>query len=211
MSADAASSGASITSVQFFDGSTSLGSVSLAPYNVSVSGLSTGSHVITAVATDSNGLSTTSPSVTINITADGTNAPPPAPLALSAGTGCGAKCGPDLDATGHGHDQFDHRANHQLPMRRGDGQQCPGACRRGRRRPLCGSNFNLIGQLGTNGTIYRNVLNNAGTTIPTLAINLQVGGSSATNATENMTGTAVKLFDQQVYTLGNTDGRHWDQ
>jgi chitinase len=78
LSAQAGGVGAAITSVQFMDGTNSLGSVNAPPFMLNYSGLGAGSHTITAVATDANGLSTTSAPVNVTISGDGTSAPPPA-------------------------------------------------------------------------------------------------------------------------------------
>ena len=86
LSASAASSGATITSVQFFDGTISLGTATLAPFNLAVSTLSPGSHTLTAQATDSKGVTGTSAPVTITIGADASSTPPPAPASLASGT-----------------------------------------------------------------------------------------------------------------------------
>src|SRR2546427_4356535 len=54
----------SVTNVQFFDGTTSLGNVASSPFDLSVS-LAAGSHTLTAVASDNLGATTTSPAVTV--------------------------------------------------------------------------------------------------------------------------------------------------
>jgi chitinase len=58
-----------IARVDFFDGSTPIGSKSAPPFLVAWGGLKAGSHVITAVATDIQGLSATSDPVTVFVTA----------------------------------------------------------------------------------------------------------------------------------------------
>src|SRR5262249_53409899 len=57
----------SITNVQFFDGTKSLGSVSSSPYHLAVSleALGVGAHALTAVASDGLGARTTTPPVTV--------------------------------------------------------------------------------------------------------------------------------------------------
>ena len=83
--AAATTSGATITSVQFKDGSTNIGSAdTTAPYTASwnTTGLS-GSQTITAVATDSNGLTTTSSAITVTVS----NAPTCTTGTLAAPTG----------------------------------------------------------------------------------------------------------------------------
>ncbi|MCX6905598.1 MAG: Ig-like domain-containing protein, partial [Verrucomicrobia bacterium] len=62
-----------VANVAFFDGVTSLGSVTTSPYNLTVS-LVVGSHTLTAVATDNLGLSTTSAGVSVTVNVG--NSPP---------------------------------------------------------------------------------------------------------------------------------------
>lgn len=59
LTADAVATDGAITSVEFFDGATSLGTDDTAPYELATS-LPGGNHTITVVATDANGLSRTS-------------------------------------------------------------------------------------------------------------------------------------------------------
>jgi glucose/arabinose dehydrogenase/plastocyanin len=56
----------SVAQVQFFDGSTSLGTDTGSPYSVAAD-LSLGGHILTAVATDNSGLSATSAPVSITV------------------------------------------------------------------------------------------------------------------------------------------------
>jgi hypothetical protein len=65
--ASASDSDGTVTNVQFFDGATSLGSVTSSPHQVVV-GLAVGSHSLTAVASDNLGATTTSsPPVTVTV------------------------------------------------------------------------------------------------------------------------------------------------
>jgi hypothetical protein len=66
--ADAHDFDGTITQVEFFDGATSLG-VTAYPYSLELINLAPGNHSITARATDSNGLSTTSAAVNITVAA----------------------------------------------------------------------------------------------------------------------------------------------
>ena len=68
LSASASDSDGTVTNVEYFDGTTSLGSVTVVPYNVATT-LAIGGHVLTAVATDNFGASSTSAvvSVTVNV------------------------------------------------------------------------------------------------------------------------------------------------
>ncbi|MDB6035457.1 MAG: hypothetical protein JWM16_5795 [Verrucomicrobiales bacterium] len=61
--ANASDTDGSVSQVEFFEGVTSLGVDSLTPFSVAVN-LAPGNHTITAVATDNNGATTTSTSVT---------------------------------------------------------------------------------------------------------------------------------------------------
>src|SRR5262249_13028662 len=69
----ASDSDGSVTNVQFFDGSTSLGNRSSSPFNLSVS-LGVGPHALTALASDNLGATKATPlPVTVNVAS---NAPP---------------------------------------------------------------------------------------------------------------------------------------
>ena len=59
LGATATDSDGSVTNVQFFQGTTSLGNVSSAPYSKSVTGLPAGSYTFSAVASDNGGLTAT--------------------------------------------------------------------------------------------------------------------------------------------------------
>lgn len=72
--ATANDSDGSVTKVEFFDGATRIGTVAQAPWQMSWSGASAGSHALKAVATDNLGASTTSATVAISVTA--INQPP---------------------------------------------------------------------------------------------------------------------------------------
>ncbi|MDB6122434.1 MAG: cellulase family glycosylhydrolase [Pedosphaera sp.] len=65
--ANATDSDGSVTNVQFFGGTTSLGSVTASPFNITANGLGAGSYALTAKATDNGGLSTTSAVVNISV------------------------------------------------------------------------------------------------------------------------------------------------
>jgi endo-1,3(4)-beta-glucanase len=58
-----------ITQVEFFDGATSLGTDTTAPYSLDWTSPGVGAHTITAVATDNGGEESTSQGVTINVSA----------------------------------------------------------------------------------------------------------------------------------------------
>lgn len=73
ITANASDPDGSVTNVAFFDGSTLLGSTNSTPYTITTS-LASGSHALTAVATDDVGASTTSSIV--NITVSAANVPP---------------------------------------------------------------------------------------------------------------------------------------
>ena len=70
--ATASDSDGSVTNVQFFDGGSSLGNLTASPYNLTF-GLSVGSHILTVVATDDLGATTTSDPVTVTVAS---NLPP---------------------------------------------------------------------------------------------------------------------------------------
>ncbi len=57
-----------VAKVDYFDGATKLGYVTVSPFGLSLQNLSIGTHVLTAVATDNLGISTTSAPVTVTVT-----------------------------------------------------------------------------------------------------------------------------------------------
>ena len=65
-----------LTEVEFYAGSTRLGSDSSAPYSFSWSGVAAGTYTLTAVARDAAGASATSSAVTVTVTAPTTTTPP---------------------------------------------------------------------------------------------------------------------------------------
>ncbi|HYG77652.1 MAG TPA: Ig-like domain-containing protein, partial [Planctomycetota bacterium] len=70
ISADAVASDGSITSVEFFDGTTLLGTATQSPYSIPWNSIAAGSYAISAIATDDLGVSTASPAIRINVVAD---------------------------------------------------------------------------------------------------------------------------------------------
>jgi chitinase len=71
--ASASDADGSVTKVEFFNGSTSLGSVTAAPYSYTWSNVAAGTYTITAKATDNSGAVTTSAAVTIVVGNGGGN------------------------------------------------------------------------------------------------------------------------------------------
>jgi hyaluronate lyase len=67
LGADAQAPGSSIANVEFYSGSTKLAQFSAAPYVLSLTNLAAGEYAFTAVATDVNGLISTSAPVTITV------------------------------------------------------------------------------------------------------------------------------------------------
>jgi chitinase len=72
ITANASDADGSVTKVEFFNGNTSLGSVTAAPYSYTWSNVAAGTYTITAKATDNGGAVTTSAAVTI-VVGGGTN------------------------------------------------------------------------------------------------------------------------------------------
>ena len=68
LTADANDIAGSITGIEFFQGSTSLGTVTSAPYNLVWNNAPAGNHALTAIATDDNGFTATSSVVNLIIT-----------------------------------------------------------------------------------------------------------------------------------------------
>jgi hypothetical protein len=203
LSAEAASSGASITSVQFFDGTTSLGTVTAAPFTLNYSGLSIGSHVITAQATDSNGMTTTSASVTITIGADGSSAPPPAPISLSSSAQTSQSVSltwtePTMATTSSTIGQIiSFQCDTTI-----DGNALTPTTVAGA-PPYAAANFNILGQSSVPNSIV-NYVNSSGAPVPNIGLGYQVAGSSDDNSGQSLPGTAKKLFGGEVTTAYNT-------
>lgn len=68
LTASAADTDGSVTQVQFFDGTTSVGTVTTAPYTITLNNVGGGTHSYTAVATDNRGATTTSAVVSVSVT-----------------------------------------------------------------------------------------------------------------------------------------------
>jgi len=68
LSASASDGDGSVTKVEFFRGTTLLGTDAIAPYELALSGLTAGTYEFTARATDSNGASTDSAPITVTVT-----------------------------------------------------------------------------------------------------------------------------------------------
>jgi len=71
VSASAGDSDGTVTRVDFFAGTTLIGSDTTAPYSMTWSNVGAGTYVLTAVAVDNSGASTTSSPVTLTVTASG--------------------------------------------------------------------------------------------------------------------------------------------
>ncbi len=85
LSATASDSDGTISNVQFYNGTTLLGSDATAPYSFNWTNVAAGTYTITARATDNSGASTTSTSITVVVTA------PPIPVGDIAGPDCASK------------------------------------------------------------------------------------------------------------------------
>jgi chitinase len=68
LTANASDADGTISKVEFFNGSTSIGSKTSAPYTVAWNNVSAGSYTVTAVATDNAGATTTSSAVALTVT-----------------------------------------------------------------------------------------------------------------------------------------------
>ena len=75
VTATASSTSGSISNVEFLDGTTSIGTVTTAPYTVTIINIAEGAHQLTAKATDNLGASTVSIPVSIQVNPATTNAP----------------------------------------------------------------------------------------------------------------------------------------
>ena len=77
ISANASDINGSITLVEFFQGSTTLGDDNTAPYQFNWTSVAAGNYNLTAVATDNNGATTTSAAVNVYVYGDGNENTPP--------------------------------------------------------------------------------------------------------------------------------------
>jgi len=77
VNANAADSDGSVSKVEFFRGGTSLGIDTSAPYSVTWTNASAGSHTFKAVATDNNNAVTSSATVSVTVTASSNDTTPP--------------------------------------------------------------------------------------------------------------------------------------
>jgi pectate lyase len=73
ISASASDSDGSVSKVEFYQGSTSLGTDYSSPYSITWSNVAAGSYSLTAIATDNDGSSTTSSAVNVNVSGNGNN------------------------------------------------------------------------------------------------------------------------------------------
>ena len=86
LSANASDSDGTVSKVEFFNGSTSLGVATSTPYSLTWSNVPAGSYVLKAVATDNGGLTGASAtvSITVNPTSGGDTTPPSVPQGLTS-------------------------------------------------------------------------------------------------------------------------------
>jgi hypothetical protein len=204
LSAQAASSGAAITGVQFLDGTTSLGTVSYAPFTLNFAGLSSGSHVITAVARDANGASTTSTPVSITVGAEGSTTPPPAPISLAnSPLGSGGVplnwTEPTISTTSS---TIGQRISYQFDETTDSKALTPSMVAGA---PLyAAAYYNLLPQTSTPGLVFANPTNSLGGIVPNLGVNCQMESEDANGSTASLTGSAVNIFAAEVTTTFNT-------
>jgi pectate lyase len=95
LTATASDADGSVSKVEFYDGTTLLGTATTSPYTFSWTNAAAGSHSITAKATDDGGLSTTSSIASVTV-----NTAPSAPTVSSPFTYCQNAAATALSATG---------------------------------------------------------------------------------------------------------------
>ena len=83
INADAADANGTVTQVEFFNGTTSLGMDATSPYSVTLTTPSVGTYILTAKATDNEGAMTTSTPITVFVSSP-TNNPPTANITSPA-------------------------------------------------------------------------------------------------------------------------------
>jgi hypothetical protein len=199
LSASVAGTGVSTSSVQFFDGSVSLGTVDVAPFNLNASSLSRGSHTFTATATASNGQSTTSAAVTATIGSDGLGAVPPTPLSLSSGevTASSVVLNWTQPTIGTTSSTIGQIISFQFDTS-GDSSALTPTETAGA-PSYAVSHFNLLGHSDT-GTVLQSPVNSAGAAIPNVAVTCAMQYNSNSNSDGSLSGTAAKLLGSAVTT-----------
>lgn len=191
-----------ISKVQFFDGSTSLGVVTVAPYTFSASGLAAGTHTITAVATDANGNSTTSSAVTITVGNSGINTPPSSPTIspISNVSSTAVTLNWTIPTVKTTSSTLGQIVSYQVSNPGDTNSLLPtetaGA------PTYAAAKFNLIGSGA--GNTFINPVSNVGQMIPNLEVDSQAALGSAYNSVSNLSGTAKKLFCNNGSTQYNT-------
>jgi hypothetical protein len=205
LSAQAASTNASISSVQFLDGSTSLGSASAAPFILNAA-LTAGTHTLTAVATDSNGLSTTSAAVAITVGAGGASSPAPAPISLTS-----TSVTTDSVALSWNEPTSETTSSTigsiiGLQFDSGTDSAAMAAGTSAGAAPYTAANFNHVGQFGTGTLTFVNVVDSAGGAVSNLGLTMSMGPSNSTNSTLSLPGSAQQLFGSEVGTNAGTMG-----
>jgi hypothetical protein len=204
VTADAAGSGAPVTSVQFFDGSTSLGTVTSAPYTVITRALTPGVHTLTATATDSSGRSATSPSVAITIGNGATSTPPPAPASLNVTgtTSSSITLGWTQPLTSTTSSTIGQILSFQCDSATNSQALSPTTVAGAPGYAV--SNWNILGQVKSNGLILTSPVSSAGVKIANLGINTDVRGGNPGGSITSLPGSAQQLFSNEVYTTYNT-------
>jgi hypothetical protein len=203
LTADASGSGAPVAKVQFFDGSNSLGTTTTAPYTIITAPLAPGTHTLTATATDTAGHSATSPAVTITVGSESTSTPPPAPLSLAV-TGTTSSSvslswsEPSIGTTSSTQGQIIsfqcNKASNNQAFAPTTVAGAPG---------YAVSNWNILGQTSSNGLIFTNPVNSAGTKISNLGLNTGMAGGTPGGSVSSLPGTAQQLFANTVWTSFN--------
>jgi hypothetical protein len=199
VAAQVGAGGSPISSVQFYDGATSLGTVSALPFQANYT-LAPGNHTLTAVATDQSGKTGTSASVTVTVGSDTTNTPPAAPV-LSVGSVSSSSAALSWTQPGVGSTstsigqaisiQFDG-ASDGTKLTPGQTAGAPG---------YAFPNFNVFPQypMAAGGT-FMNLVNSNGQVIPNLLVNFQVWLSGCGGSLSTLTGTPYDIFHNQVNT-----------
>jgi Bacterial Ig domain len=205
LSAQAQSSGVAVTSVKFLDGTTTLGTVTQAPFAMNATGLASGTHVITALATDANGLSTTSAAVTITVGADGTSAPPSAPVSLvSTGTTASSVALSWSAGSSTTSSTIGQIISFQCAPVGSTTQDLAPTTVTGV-APYAAANFNMLGQTVTDpadggATVMTNVVSSTGVTINNIGLFLSIGPSYGGNWVSSIPASIQKIFNAEIQT-----------
>jgi hypothetical protein len=204
VTADAAGSGAPIASVQFFDGSNSLGTATATPYSVTTPALAPGTHTLTALATDTLGHSAASPAVTITLGSESATTRPPAPasLAVTANSSSGISLSWSEPLVGTTSSTMGQILSFQCTSATNTNAMAQTTVAGAPNYAV--ANWNILGGSSSNGLIFVAPVNNAGVPVNNLGLNINVAGGGPGGSVSGLPGSAQQLFSNELWTSFNS-------